>query len=203
MERMTARKPAASEGARMKITAVETYLMQVGGPRCRGRTSDRSTYEGGNFGGSRNWLFVRITDRRGHLRRRRMLRMAAGHRDGDPGSYADAHRRGPGPHRPAVAQDAGRDDGSRHARNGRRRRDDRHRDGALGHQGQGAGPAGLEPARRPVPRPGPRLWPRQDSRQGRPADWRSATPASRLASPGLSISTSSPRSASTSVRRST
>jgi galactonate dehydratase len=45
----------------LKITGIETFLMQVGGPRAA-RTSDgRDYFEGGNFGGSRNWLFVRIT----------------------------------------------------------------------------------------------------------------------------------------------
>jgi galactonate dehydratase len=43
----------------MKITAVETYLMQVGGPR-QGDGKTVEYVEGGNFGGSRNWLFVRI-----------------------------------------------------------------------------------------------------------------------------------------------
>lgn len=46
----------------MKITGVDTYLMQVGGARVDSKAADRKDYfEGGNFGGSRNWLFVRIT----------------------------------------------------------------------------------------------------------------------------------------------
>lgn len=45
----------------MKITAIDTYLMQVGGPRMGGAAAGaRDYFEGGNFGGSRNWLFVRI-----------------------------------------------------------------------------------------------------------------------------------------------
>lgn len=43
----------------MKITDIETYLMQVGGPRAAG-ADKKDCFEGGNFGGSRNWLFVRI-----------------------------------------------------------------------------------------------------------------------------------------------
>jgi galactonate dehydratase len=44
----------------MKITAIETYLMQVGGPRAPKGKTLTELYEGGNFGGSRNWLFVRV-----------------------------------------------------------------------------------------------------------------------------------------------
>jgi galactonate dehydratase len=44
----------------MKITAIETYLMQVGGPGEAKSKTSAGHYEGGNFGGSRNWLFVRI-----------------------------------------------------------------------------------------------------------------------------------------------
>ena len=47
--------------------------------------------------------------------------------------------------------------GPRHDRHGRRRRHDRHRHGAVGHQGQGARRAGLEPARRQGARPDPHL----------------------------------------------
>jgi len=46
------------EPRKMKITAIETYLMQVGG-EAKGK-APTGHYEGGNFGGSRNWLFVRI-----------------------------------------------------------------------------------------------------------------------------------------------
>ena len=45
----------------------------------------------------------------------------------------------------------------------------RHRARALGHQGQGAGRAGLAAARRPVPRPDPRL--PGAARQRRPRSW--------------------------------
>jgi galactonate dehydratase len=42
----------------MKITEIETHLMQVGGPPSDGAGAGQG--EGGNFGGSRNWLFLRI-----------------------------------------------------------------------------------------------------------------------------------------------
>jgi galactonate dehydratase len=44
----------------MKITEVETFLMQVGGPRRADGATPAVPAEGGNFGGSRNWPFVRI-----------------------------------------------------------------------------------------------------------------------------------------------
>ena len=66
-------------------------------------------------------------------------------------------RRGPGPHREALAEDDGRPDGARRHRRRRRRRHERHRHGAVGHQGQGARHAGVEPARRAGARPHPHL----------------------------------------------
>jgi galactonate dehydratase len=45
----------------MKITAIDTYLMQVGGrPVATPAVGQPSYTEGGDFGGSRNWLFVKV-----------------------------------------------------------------------------------------------------------------------------------------------
>ncbi|MET3897877.1 galactonate dehydratase [Devosia sp. UYZn731] len=45
----------------MKITKIDTYLMQVGGPLAPAPGMPQQGYgEGGDFGGSRNWLFVKI-----------------------------------------------------------------------------------------------------------------------------------------------
>jgi len=44
----------------MKITKIDTYLMQVGGKAVPSRGSPADYGEGGNFGGSRNWLFVKV-----------------------------------------------------------------------------------------------------------------------------------------------
>ena len=60
-----------------------------------------------------------------------------------------ADRRGPVPDRVPLAQDVPGEHLRRPARD-RRPRDERHRPGPLGHQGQGARPAGLEAARRRV-----------------------------------------------------
>ena len=96
--------------------------------------------------------------RRGHLRRRRVLRLAARDRSGSARPRRHSRRRGPDAHREALAEDDGRPDGARRHRRGRRRRHERHRHGAVGHQGQGAQHAGLEPARRAGARPHPHLF---------------------------------------------
>ena len=96
--------------------------------------------------------------RRGHLRRRRVLRLAARDRSGGARPCRHSRRRGPRQHREALAEDDGRPDGARRNRRRRRGRHERHRHGAVGHQGQGAQHAGLEPARRAGARPHPHLF---------------------------------------------
>jgi hypothetical protein len=83
-----------------------------------------------------------------HHRDRRVQRLAARGGTRRAGSELASRRRGPDPYRAALAEDVQRHDGPRHDRGGRRRGAERHRHGALGHQGQGAADAGVEPARR-------------------------------------------------------
>jgi hypothetical protein len=104
--------------------------------------------------------------RRGHRRHRRVFRLAARDRDRGAGPAAHPDRRGPHPYRAAVATHDVGHHGARPDRHGRRRRDDRHRHGAVGHQGQGARHAGLEPARWPGARQDPHLCARQHARSG-------------------------------------
>ncbi|MDP3314637.1 MAG: mandelate racemase/muconate lactonizing enzyme family protein, partial [Devosia sp.] len=44
----------------MKITEIRTYLMQVGGPLATPAADAKSGTAGGDFRGSRNWLFVKV-----------------------------------------------------------------------------------------------------------------------------------------------
>ena len=153
----------------MKITEIRTYLMHAGAPNLRKWAAD------GSFGtqtlleephGHPQLAVREGLHGRGHHRHRRVLGLAARHRDGGAGPRAPAGRRGPDPYRAALAEDADRHHGPRHDRHGRRRRDDRHRHGAVGHQGQGARRPRLEPARRQGARPHPHLRPRQHARGG-------------------------------------
>ena len=160
-------EPSGLEESRlMKITDVKTYLIQVGARPTVPGTAAPGVDAEADFRGSRNWLFVKVFTDEGIT--------GVGECSGWPRVIETAvqdYRRiliGEDPrdidrlwHRMFVALD-----GPRRARHRRRRRADRHRDGALGHQGQGARPAGLEPARRPLPRPHPGLRPRQDAASG-------------------------------------
>ena len=110
--------------------------------------------------------------RHGTLRRRRVLGLAAGRADRDRGSDAAGRRRGSVPDRADLAEAVRLHAGPRHDRRGRQRRHHRHRAGALGPEGQGAGHAGLEPAGRQDARPHPAVRPRvrrgTGARAGRP-----------------------------------
>ena len=92
---------------------------------------------------------------RGPLGHRGEQRMAAGDRDRGAGHRSDPDRRRPDEHRANLAEDPDRHDGQRHDGDGWIRRDERHRHGAVGHQGQGPQHAGVEPVGREDTGPNP------------------------------------------------
>ena len=101
--------------------------------------------------------------------------------DGDQGDRALPGRQGPAPGGPSLAGDLPPRVLPR--RPDPHQRPERHRHGPLGHQGQGAGRAGLRAAGRADARPGPRLRARRHARSGSSAAASAASPRSRPARP--------------------
>ena len=151
----TSRQPAIDPRDPFKITRLETFLVK---PR---------------------WLFLKIHTDAGivglgePILEGRALTCA----DGRRGDRALPGRQGPAPGRAPLAGDLPprllprRPDPDQRA--------ERHRPGAVGHQGQGAGRAGLRAARRPDARPRPRLRPRRHAGGDQDRPWRRASPRSR------------------------
>ena len=114
----------------MKITDIKTYLMHAGVP-------------GGGWT-KRNWLFVKVFTDEGIY--------GVGEASGwprvvetrYPRSARHSYRRRSISDRAHLAKDLSGDDGSWNDRHRRWGCDDRHRNGPVGHQRQGAGRAGLE-----------------------------------------------------------
>ena len=154
----------------MKITDIRTFLMHAGAPNLRKWASDGSFGDGRptrrTSTGTRNWLFVKVYTDEGIT--------GIGECSGWPRVIETAVQdltrlligEDPDPYRAALAEDAHRHHGPRPDRHRRRGRDDRHRHGAVGHQGQEARRARVEPARRQGARPHPHLRPRQHARGG-------------------------------------
>ena len=153
-----------AKARRMKITDIKTFLMQAGSPPNSGAWARELRDH--LRPAARNWLFVKVYTDEGIT--------GIGEGSGWPRVIQTAIEdfkgvligEDPGRYRAALAEDADRDDGPRHDRRGRRRRHDRHRDGALGHPGEVRQQADLQPARRARPRPRADLRARRHARAG-------------------------------------
>ena len=159
--------PCSPEARHEDHRRSSTFLMHVGAPEAARLGVGRLVRRPGLLGRHHRHAPLAVREarhRRGRERHRRMLGLAARRRGRATGRRRAADRRGPAAHRAAVAEDARRHDGARHARHRGRRRHERDRHGLVGPEGQGARRPRLVAAGRQGARPRPHLRARQRAR---------------------------------------